>query len=48
MGHNKSSDKRETHSSKSLQRENEESIHWQLDSTPESSRTKGSKYGLEE
>jgi hypothetical protein len=40
MGHNESSAKRKTHSSKCLQKETGESIHSQLDSTSESSRTK--------
>jgi hypothetical protein len=48
MGHNKSSGKRKTHSSKCLQKETEESLHYQVDSTPESSRTKRSKYSQEE
>jgi hypothetical protein len=35
-------------SSECLQKETRESIHWQLDSIPKSSRTKGSKYTQEE
>jgi hypothetical protein len=37
MGHNESSAKRKTHSSECFQKETGESIHWELDSTPESS-----------
>jgi hypothetical protein len=48
MGHNECNGKRKTHSSKCLQKETEESLHQQLDSTPESSRTKRSKYTQEE
>ena len=48
MGHNESSAKKKTHSSKRLQKEAGESLHWQLDSTTESSRTKRSKYTQEE
>jgi hypothetical protein len=48
MGHNESRDKRKTHSSNFLQKETGESLHWQLDSTTESSRTKRSKYTQEE
>ena len=40
MGHNKRSPKRKTHCSECLEKETGESIHQQLDSTPESSRTK--------
>jgi hypothetical protein len=40
--------KRKTHSSKCLQKETGESLHWQLDSTPESSRTKRNKYTQEQ
>ena len=48
MGQNESSAKRKTHSAKCLQKENRESLHYQLDNTPESCRTKGSKYTQEE
>jgi hypothetical protein len=48
MGHSESSAKRKTHSSEYLQKETGESIHKQLDSTPESSITKRSKYTKEE
>jgi hypothetical protein len=37
-----------THSSECLQKETRVSLHKELDSPPESSRTKGSKYTLEE
>jgi hypothetical protein len=40
MGHSESSAKKRTHSSKCLQNETGESIHQQLNSTLESSRTK--------
>jgi hypothetical protein len=48
MGHNESSGKRKTHSPECLQKETGESIHYQLNSTSESSRTKRSKYTQEE
>jgi hypothetical protein len=48
MGHKESSPKRKTHSSECLQKETRESIHEQLDSTPKSSTTKGSKFTQEE
>jgi hypothetical protein len=47
MGHNEITGKRKTHSSKCLQKETEESLQQQLDSTPEASRTKGSRYTQE-
>jgi hypothetical protein len=47
-GYNESSSKRKTHTSKCLQKETGESIHWQLDRTIEKSRTKRSKYTQEE
>ena len=47
MGHNESSGKKKTHSSKCLL-ETEESLHYQLNSTSESSKTKRSKYTQEE
>jgi hypothetical protein len=48
MGHNESLAKRKTHSSEYLQKETGESIHYQLNSTPESSRIKRSKYTQED
>jgi hypothetical protein len=48
MGHNESSPKRKTHSPECLQKETRESIHSPPDSTPKSSRTKGSKFTQEE
>jgi hypothetical protein len=47
MGHNESISKKQTHSPKCLQKETRESTHYQLDNTPESSRTKGSKFTQE-
>ena len=47
MGYNESSAKRKTHSSECLKNEPGESIHFQLDNTPEISRTKRSKYTQE-
>ena len=44
MGHNESSGKRKTYNSGFLQKETGENIHYQLNSTPENSRTKRSKY----
>ena len=44
MGHNEGRPKRKTHSPVCFQRETGESIHKQPDSTPKSSRTKGSKF----
>jgi hypothetical protein len=43
MGENESSAKRKIHSSECFQKETGESIHWQLNSTPERSRTKQNK-----
>jgi hypothetical protein len=43
IGHNERSAKKKTHSSESLQKETGESIHYQLYSTPVSSRTTISK-----
>jgi hypothetical protein len=40
MGHNEITPKRKTHSSEWLQKETGESIHYQLNSTPKSSRNK--------
>jgi hypothetical protein len=48
MGHNESSAKRKTHSTECLQKETGESIYYQLKSTPESSRTKRTKFTQEE
>jgi hypothetical protein len=48
MRHNENSVKRKNYSSKCLQKETGESLHLQLDSTPESSKTKRSKYTQEE
>ena len=48
MGHNESISKLKTHRSECLQKETRESTHWQLDNTPKSSRTKGSKFTQEE
>ena len=48
MGQNESISKRETHSSECLQEETGESIHYQPNSTPESSTTKIRKYTQEE
>ena len=48
MGHNESSTKGKTHSSKGLQIETGESLKQQLDITSESSRTKRCKYTQEE
>jgi hypothetical protein len=48
MEHNESSAKRKTHSSKCLQKETGQRIHQQLDSIPESSRIKRSKFTQEE
>jgi hypothetical protein len=47
MGHNESI-KRKTHSSERVQKETGEIIHYQFNSTPESSRTKRSKYTQKE
>jgi hypothetical protein len=44
MGHNESILKKKTHSPECFQQETGESIDQQFDSTPESSRTKGSKF----
>ena len=48
MGHNESICKSKTHSSECLQKETRESTHYQLDNTPKSSRTKGSKFTQED
>jgi hypothetical protein len=48
MGHNESSAKRKTPSSECLHKETGENIYWKLNSPPESSRTKRSKYSQEE
>jgi hypothetical protein len=48
MEHNESIPKRKAHSSECYQRDTRRSIHCQLDSTPKSSRTKGSKLTQEE
>ena len=48
MRQNESSGKRKTHTSKCLQKEAGENLQQQLHSTPESSRTKRSKYTQEE
>jgi len=48
LGHNGSCGNRKTHSYEYLQKETEEIINQQLDSTPKSSRTKRSKYNQEE
>jgi len=47
MGYNEQSAKRKTHTCEFLQNVTGEIIYQQLDSTPESSRTKRSKYILE-
>ena len=44
QGHNESMHKRKTHSSECRQKKTRESIQQQLDSTPKSTRTKGSKF----
>jgi hypothetical protein len=44
MGHNESIDKMKIHSSEYIQKETGASKQYQLDSTPESSRTKRNKY----
>jgi hypothetical protein len=48
MGQDESSVKRKIHSTKCPGKETRVSLHKELDSPPESSRTKGSKYTLEE
>jgi hypothetical protein len=48
MGHNGSSAKGKTHSSECPPKETAENRHYQLDSTPEISRTKRSKITQEE
>ena len=40
MEHNESSGKRKTHSSKCLQKKSRQSLHYQFDSRPESSKHK--------
>ena len=48
MGHNESTAKRKTHSSECQQLEAGESIHEELNRTPENSRTERSKYTQEQ
>jgi hypothetical protein len=44
MGYNEHSGKRKTHSTKFPGKETGEILHWKLNSTPESSKTKGRKH----
>jgi uncharacterized alpha-E superfamily protein len=47
MGHNESSSKMKTHCSECLEKDSEESIYKQLDSTPKNFRIKRSKFTQE-
>ena len=48
MGYDENSAKKKTHRSECLQKETGENIHYDLNSTPEISRTKRNKYTQEE